>query len=143
MTDPPPPAGPPPPGAPPPPWPASGQSPEPQPMSVREERNWAMAAHLGSFVAAAVAMAFLAPLAVMLMTRGRSEFVRRHAVESLNFQISTLIYAAVSVALIFVLIGILLLVLVGIVWVISVILGGVAASQGRDFRYPLNIRFIS
>jgi uncharacterized Tic20 family protein len=112
-------------------------------MSVGEERNWAMAAHLGSFLAAAVAMAFLAPLAVMLMTRGRSEFVRRHAVESLNFQISTLIYAAVSVALIFVLIGILLLVLVGIVWLISVILGGVAASQGRDFRYPLNIRFIS
>jgi uncharacterized protein len=112
-------------------------------MSVSEERNWAMAAHLGSFIAAAIAMAFLAPLAVMLMTRGRSEFVRRHAVESLNFQISTLIYAAVSVVLIFVLIGLLLLTLLGIVWLVSVILGGVAASQGRDFHYPLNIRFIS
>jgi uncharacterized Tic20 family protein len=138
MTDQPPPAGPPPPPSPPP-----GQSPEPLPMSVSEERNWAMAAHLGSIVAAAVAMAFLAPLAVMLMTKGRSEFVRRHAVESLNFQISTLIYAAVSVVLIFVLIGLLLLALLGIVWLISVILGGVAASQGRDFRYPLNIRFIA
>jgi uncharacterized protein len=128
----PPPAGPPP-----------GDLPGPEPMSASEERNWAMAAHLGSFVAAAVAMAFLAPLAVMLMTRGRSEFVRRHAVESLNFQISTLIYAAISVVLIFVLIGVVLLVLLGILWLVTVILGAVAASQGREFRYPLNIRFIS
>jgi uncharacterized Tic20 family protein len=137
MTDPPLPPGPPP-GAPPP-----GQFPGPGPMSVSEERNWAMAAHLGSFVAAAVAMAFLAPLAVMLMTKDRSEFVRRHAVESLNFQISVLIYAAVSVVLIVVLIGLVLLVCLGVFWLVSVILGGVAASQGRDFRYPLNIRFVS
>ena len=112
-------------------------------MSVSEERNWAMAAHLGSFLAAAVAMAFLAPLVVMLVTRGRSEFVRSHAVESLNFQISVLIYAAISVVLIFVVIGLVLLTLLGITWLVAVILGGVAASQGRAFRYPLNIRFIS
>jgi uncharacterized Tic20 family protein len=133
----------PPPGAPPPPSQPPGQFPGPGPLSVSEERNWAMAAHLGSLVAAAVAMAFLAPLAVMLMTRGRSEFVRRHAVESLNFQISALIYAAISVVLIFVLIGLVLLVVLGVFWLVAVILGGVAASQGHEFRYPLNIRFIS
>jgi uncharacterized Tic20 family protein len=133
----------PPPGAPPPPSQPPGQFPGPGPLSVSEERNWAMAAHLGSLVAAAVAMAFLAPLAVMLMTRGRSEFVRHHAVESLNFQISVLIYAAISVALIFVLIGLVLLVVLGVFWLVAVILGGVAASQGHEFRYPLNIRFIS
>jgi uncharacterized protein len=130
MTDQPP-AGPPP-GA-----------PLPEPLSMSEERNWAMAAHLGSLIAAAVAMAFLAPLAVMLMTKGRSEFVRRHAVESLNFQISALIYAAISVVLIFVLIGLVLLAVLGVFWLVAVILGGVAASQGHEFRYPLNIRFIS
>jgi uncharacterized Tic20 family protein len=118
-------------------------APLPEPLSMSEERNWAMAAHLGSLIAAAVAMAFLAPLAVMLMTKGRSEFVRRHAVESLNFQISALIYAAISVVLIYVLIGLVLLAVLGVFWLVAVILGGVAASQGHEFRYPLNIRFIS
>src|SRR4029450_10577806 len=112
------------------------QLPGPQPMSVSEERNWAMAAHLGSILAAALAMAFLAPLTVMLMTRGRSEFVRQHAVESLNFQISTLIYAAISILLIVVVIGLVLLALLGIVWLVSVILGGVAGSQGGGVRCP-------
>jgi hypothetical protein len=63
------------------------------------EKNWAMIAHMGSFVAAWVALGFLAPLFVMLTKGKESEYVRRHAVESLNFQLNALIWIAVCVVL--------------------------------------------
>lgn len=72
-----------------------------------------MAAHPGSFLDAHAALGLLAPLAVLLFKGNDSAFVRRHAVESLNFQITALIYAAICVVLAFVLIGFVLLIALG------------------------------
>jgi uncharacterized Tic20 family protein len=102
-----------------------------------------MAAHVGAFVAAWFALGLVAPVIVMFTKGKDSQFVRRHAVESLNFQINALIWIAVSVVLFLVVIGIFLLIAFAIYYLIIVIMGGVAASQGREFRYPLIIRFIS
>lgn len=112
-------------------------------MTTSDERNWAMAAHLGSFVAAWAALGLLAPLAVLLFKGNDSAFVRRHAVESLNFQINALVYTVVFALLLFVLIGFVLLPLYGLFYLICVILGAVRASAGDDFRYPMTIRFVS
>ena len=111
--------------------------------TTADERNWAMAAHLGSFLAAYAALGLLAPLGVLLFKGNDSAFVRRHAVESLNFQITALIYAAICVVLAFVLIGFVLLVALGALYLVVVIMGAVKASGGADFRYPLTFRFIS
>ena len=46
-----------------------------------------------------VALAFLGPLIVMLTKGNESRYVRRQAVESLNFQLSILIYGIVSFVL--------------------------------------------
>ncbi len=107
-----------------------------------EERNWALAAHLGTFVAALVALAFLCPLVVMLTKGQESAFVRRHAVESLNFQISLLIYLAVSAVLILLLIGFLLMIAVGVFALVTVILASIKAANGEEYRYPLCIRLV-
>lgn len=81
---------------------------------------------------------------MVLLVKGKdSPFVRRHAVESLNFQISLLIYLVISVILAFVLIGIFLLIALGIFALVVIILATMAASNGQDYRYPLNIRLIS
>ena len=118
------------------------------PLSASEERTWAMVAHVGVFVAAWFAMGFLCPLAVWLAFRNRSEYVRRNAVESLNFQISLLIYSAVASVLVFVTFGLGVLVVVplaviGVVAaVVVIILATVAASNGREYSYPLTIRFV-
>jgi uncharacterized protein len=108
-----------------------------------EERNWAMAAHVGSFLAAWFALGLLAPLVVLLVKGNDSDYVRRHAVESLNFQINALVYIVLFAALMLVLVGFILLPLYGIFYAVAVILGAVRASQGADFRYPLTIRFVS
>jgi len=108
-----------------------------------DERNWAMASHVLSFVSAWFALGLFAPLIVLLVKGGDSAFVRRNAVESLNFQINALVYTVVFGLLIFLGIGLVLLPLYGVFYVGCVILGTVRASQGVDYRYPLTLRLVS
>ena len=68
--------------------------------------------------------------------------MRRQAVESLNFQLSILIYGIVSIVLCFVLIGFLLLPIVGLVWLVFTIVGSVRSARGEEYRYPLTIRLV-
>ncbi len=117
-----------------------------------EQRNWAVAAHIGALVTAWFAFGFLAPLLVMLV-KPNDPFVRRHAVESLNFQISLLIYSVVGTVVTLVIalltLGIGLLVLIPVILVIlvlalvAIIQATMRASRGEDFRYPLTLRFVS
>jgi uncharacterized protein len=107
------------------------------------ERNWALAAHLSGFVAASVALGFLGPLVVLFTEGSRSAFVRGHAVEALNFNLSVLIWAVISGILCFVLIGIPMLIGLGVLYLVTSIMGAMAASRGESFRYPLTIRFVS
>jgi uncharacterized Tic20 family protein len=111
--------------------------------TTAEERNWAMAAHIGSFVAAYVFLGLLAPLIVLLAKGNTSPFVRRHATESLNFQLNALVYLVVFALLLLVLIGLVLLPLYAIFYVVVVIIGSVRASRGEEYRYPGIVRIIS
>lgn len=134
---------PPPAGGPWPQQPAGGPWQQPGATSP-EERNWAMAAHIGSMAAGIVlGLAVLAPLIVMLTKGNESAFVRRHAVESLNFQITALIAAIVSTILVFAFVGAVLWLVLIVCWLVFVIMGTVAASNGREFRYPLALRLVS
>jgi len=131
----------------------SEQVPPPQPpvppgggppgLPPDQERLWGMLAHLLSFVAAYIALGFVAPLVVLLVYGPRSAYVRAHAVESLNFNLSWLLYAIVAGILLIVGIGLLLLIALGIAYVILVIMASVRANNGQFFRYPLTIRFVN
>jgi uncharacterized Tic20 family protein len=101
-----------------------------------------MLAHLLSFVAAYIALGFLAPLIVLMVFGQRSAYVRAHAVESLNFNLTWLLYAVVAVVLAFLLIGIVILIALGIAYLVLVIIASVRANNGEFFRYPLTIRFV-
>lgn len=123
----------------PPPPPPPGQ----QAMPPDQERLWAMLAHLLSFVAAYLFLGFVAPLIVLLVFGPRSAYVRAHAVESLNFNLTWLLYGIVGVILAFLLIGIPILIALGIAYLVLVVIASVRANNGEFFRYPLTIRFIS
>jgi len=101
-----------------------------------------MLAHLLSFVAAYIALGFIAPLTVLLVFGPRSAYVRAHAVEALNFNLTWLIYAVVAGVLALVLIGIPILIVLGVAYVALVILAAVRANSGQLYRYPLTIRFV-
>jgi uncharacterized Tic20 family protein len=111
-------------------------------MTPADERMWGGAAHWSAIVAMVVALAFLGPLVVLLLKGNDSPWVRRQAVESLNFQLTILIAGIVSGVLVLVGIGLLLLPLVGLAWLVFTILGSVKASSGEDYRYPLSVRMV-
>jgi len=119
-----------------------------RPLSSSEERNWALASHIGTLVAAWFAMGFLCPLVIWMVFRDRSEFVRQHSLESLNFQISLLIYAAAALLISVVTLGLGLLVVIplgailAIAALVVIVMATIAAADGRDYRYPLTLRLV-
>lgn len=111
-------------------------------LSPQDERTWGMLAHLSALLASFVALAFLGPLLVMLIQGPKSAFVRRQAVEALNFQITLYIALFISFLLLFVLVGFILLPAVGLAWLVLTIMAAVAANRGEDYRYPVNLRLV-
>ena len=119
---------------------------------TQEEKTWALASHIGTLVTAWFAFGFLAPLLVMLL-KSDSPFVRRHAVESLNFQISLLIYSlagtVIGIVIAILTVGIALLVIIPLVAILAlvvlilIIVATIRAANGEDYRYPLCIRMVS
>ena len=101
-----------------------------------------MLSHLLSIVAAWLFLGFVAPLVVLLVFGPRSAFVRANAVESLNFNLSWLLYAIVSALLIVVGIGLLLLAALGIAYLVLIVVASLRANNGQLYRYPLTIRLV-
>ena len=85
----------------------------------------------------------LGPLLVWLAKRHESAEIDAHGKESLNFQLSMLIYDVIAGVLCFVLIGIPILILLWIMNTIFVIIASLQASEGKLYRYPLTIRFLN
>jgi uncharacterized Tic20 family protein len=118
-----------------------------------DERTWGGAAHWSSLIAAFVALAFLGPLLVFLVKGNDSPYVRQQSAESLNFQLSMLIYGVVGtivgIILAVVTLGLGLILLIplyaafGIWWLVFTIIGSVKAANGEMYRYPLTIRMVS
>src|SRR5213083_2265085 len=84
----------------------------------------------------------LGPLIVWLVKRGDSPEIDANGKESLNFQISMLIYDAIAAILCIVLIGIPILIGLWILNTVLVIIASIQASEGKFYRYPITIRLI-
>ena len=115
------------------------------PMDVRTERNWAMGAHLSTFLGCFGVVAFaniIAPLVIYLMKREESSFVADQAKEALNFQISMTIYLLLAGLLSMAFIGIPLLVVLALADMILTVVAAIKASEGTYYRYPLTMQFV-
>jgi uncharacterized protein len=141
-----------PPGGPPYGGPPYAQQPGPNRLTP-DEMTWGGAAHWSSLVAAFVALAFLGPLLVFLVKGNQSQYVREQSAESLNFQLSMMIYGVVGtivgVVLTVVTLGVGFLLFLplaiafGVYWLVFTIIGSVRAARGELYRYPLTIRMVS
>ncbi len=117
--------------------------------------NLALWVHLAPLIAGVVGIwltvaLFLLWLPGLLIRNSAtaSDFDKRHATESMNFQLTILIFGAGAAVFSLATIGIGLLIVVpaaiavSIAALIFMIMGAVAANDRRDFRYPLSIRFV-
>ena len=84
----------------------------------------------------------LGPLIVWLAKRGDSPEIDEHGKESLNFQISMLIYNVIAGVLCLILIGFVILFILHILNLVLVIVASIQASEGKFYRYPMTIRLI-
>ena len=84
----------------------------------------------------------LGPLIVWLAKRGDSPEIDAHGKESLNFQISMLIYNVIAAVFCLVLTGFVFLAVLWVLNAVFVIIAAIQASDGKFYRYPITIRFI-
>jgi uncharacterized protein len=108
-------------------------------------RTWCVLAHAAALVGFFVPVAghIVGPLIIWLAKRQDSPEIDAHGKESMNFQISMLIWNAIAAILIIVLIGIPILILLHILNIIFVIVASIQASEGKLYRYPLALRLIN
>ena len=112
-----------------------------EPISEKEERQWAMLAHIGTFSSMFIPLGnFIAPIVVWQIKKHDSEFVVEQAKESLNFQISLMIYAIISIFLCFLIIGFFLIFALVIFGLIMVIIASIRTNDGHEFQYPMTLR---
>ena len=118
---------------------------------TQEEKTFGMLCHLLSFAGFFIPFgSIIGPLVIWLIKKDQSPFVNDQGKESLNFQISLVIYgiigSVVSLILMLVLIGFVLIIVVGIAlaifWIVMTIIASMRANEGQVYRYPLTIRLL-
>jgi uncharacterized Tic20 family protein len=112
----------------------------------RDARMWAMICHLAglAFLIVPAVGSVVGPLIVWLIKKDQYPFVNEQGKEAVNFQITMLIYAAVSLIFWAIFRGVFVTLAVGIVDIVLLIMAAIKANDGYHYRYPryLIIRFI-
>ncbi len=114
-------------------------------LPSKDARMWAMWCHLSSLSGLVLQIPLaniIVPLIIWSMKKGDDPFIDEQGRESINFQITLLIYGIISAVLILVLIGIVMLIVVYLFGIICVIIASIRANSGEPYRYPLTIRLL-
>ncbi len=113
------------------------------PFVNKEERTWAMFAHLSALGGHIVPFGhIILPLVIWLIKKDQMPLVDKEGKESINFQISITIYGVIAGLLCIILIGFFLLAALWIFDIVAVIIASIKTYEGNSFRYPLTIRFL-
>lgn len=133
---------------------AAAAPPAPTSTPSKEERQWAMFAHLSALVGGLLTSAvggwgfFIGPLVIWLMKKDEMPFVADQAKEALNFNITVSAIFLILLILTFVTLGLGALItlpvmlVVGIGALVLVIMAAIKANEGIAYRYPLTIRLV-
>jgi uncharacterized protein len=107
------------------------------------ERNWAMLCHLSAFAGFFFPFGgIIGPLICWLSKKDESVWLYVNGRNSLNFQLSILLYMVLTIPLCFIILGFPIIAMFGTLKVICIIIASVKASKGEAFNYPLVIPFI-
>jgi uncharacterized Tic20 family protein len=125
----------------------TSSTPAPAPTSITssEVRTWSVLCHASALLGLFFHFFghLLGPLLVWLIKRGDAPEIDANGKESLNFQISMLIYDAVAAILCLLVIGIPILIALWVLNTVFVIIASVKTSEGKIYRYPFTIRFLN
>jgi uncharacterized Tic20 family protein len=113
-------------------------------VSSTNVRTWNILCHASALLGVFLHFPghLLGPLNVWLAKRDDSPEIDSHGKESVNFQISMLIYNGIAVVFCLVLVGFAFLAVLWVLNAVFVIVASIHASDGKFYRYPMTIRFI-
>lgn len=114
-----------------------------EPVS-KEERTWAMVAHLSTLLGYLLIpfANVIAPLVIWLIKKDTMPFAADQAKESLNFQITVTIALIVGAILIVFCVGWFLVVPAALAGIIYAVIAAIKANDGIRYRYPFSIRLV-
>jgi uncharacterized protein len=107
-------------------------------------REWSTFLHLSLFASYAVPLGgIIAPIVIWQTQKDELPELNEHGKNAVNWIISFIIYATISVALCFVFVGFVLLPLVFALNIVFPIVAAMKANEGRVWKYPLAIPFLT
>ena len=105
--------------------------------------QWAMFLHLSLLAGFVVPLAgFVAPILIWQLKKEELPDLEDHGKVVINWMLSQFIYMTVSAILILILIGVPLFIAVVVTGIDFPIVGGIKASEGELWPYPLSIPFL-
>jgi hypothetical protein len=109
----------------------------------KDERMWGMLCHLSALSGCIIPFGnIIGPLIVYSIKKDEYAFVTDQGKESLNFQISILIYLFVGGVISIFFVGFFLIIALALVALILSVVASVRANDGEYYRYPMSIKFI-
>mgnify|MGYP003390191159 FL=1 len=115
----------------------------PNSLQTPEQRQMGMWLHLSQLANVILfPVGIIVPIVLWQTQKDKIPGLDAHGKMVVNWMISSVIYAVVSVVLMFVLIGFLTILAVGIMGIVFPIIGGMKANNGELWEYPLTIKFL-
>lgn len=109
---------------------------------LREDRQLLLFTHLSQLLTYITGFGgFVVPLIIWLMQRDKIEQMDKQGKQILNFQLTMILAALVSIPLMLILVGFVIAALVGLLSLIFPIVNAIKANNGEPTHYPLSIMF--
>lgn len=131
---------------------AAAASSLPVPVASRDDKNLAVATHVGTIAAAVFSGGLLhviVPAVAHFALGDKSEFLREHTKNQLNFQVTYLAVLAAAVVLSVITFGVGAIVAVPAVLfffvldMVTSIRAALAASRGEEYKFPMSLHLVS
>jgi uncharacterized protein len=113
-------------------------------MSLEQDtRRWAFLLHLSVLAGFALPIAgLIVPIVIWQMKKPVLPGIDAHGINAINWIISLILYSVGSVILVFVVVGIPMLMVLGLLAVVFPIVAAIKANNGEVWKYPLSISFV-
>jgi uncharacterized Tic20 family protein len=109
----------------------------------KDERTWGMLCHISALAGFVIPFGnIIGPLIIYSMKKDEYPFVADQGRESLNFQISVMVYLLMAFLLLLLVFGILFIIVIPVLSFILTVIASVRANDGEYYRYPFCIHFI-
>ncbi|WP_281751823.1 DUF4870 domain-containing protein [Neptunitalea chrysea] len=111
--------------------------------AMKEDNQLLVLIHVSQLINLVTGMGgFIVPLIIWLTQKDTVYDMDRQGKMILNFQISMFIYALICVPLCFIVIGVFLLIIIGIISFVLPIINAIKVNKGEEPNYPLSITLI-